>query len=134
MKDFRSLHVWQRSHDLVLQVYRATASFPSEEMFGLRSQLRRSVASVPTNIAEGCGRGADADFARFVQIALGSASETEYQLLLAKDLGFLDGRRHETLTNETQEVKRMLSGLRNRLRRKKTVARLVPGPGAGAES
>ena len=123
MKDFRSLQVWQRSHALVLEIYRVTKEFPGDEAFGLRAQLRRAAASVPTNIAEGCGRGGDSDFARFVQIALGSASETEYHLLLAKDLGYIGDRENGALTQEIQEVKRMLTGLRARLRRKPVSAR-----------
>jgi four helix bundle protein len=124
MKDFRSLQVWQRSHNLVLDVYVVTQSFPSDEMFGLRSQLRRSAASVPANIAEGCGRGGDIDFARFLQIALGSASETEYHLLLAKDLGYIEGTKHDELSGGIREVKRMLVGLRSRLVTSNTQRRL----------
>ena len=87
MQDFRNLSVWRLAHELTLAAYRETSRFPSSEQFGLTSQMRRSAASIATNIAEGCGRGSDADFGRFLQIALGSASELEYQLLLAADLG-----------------------------------------------
>jgi four helix bundle protein len=73
-----------------LAVYKITAQFPKEELYGLTSQIRRASMSIPTNIAEGCGQNTDAQFARFLQIALGSASETEYQLLLSHDLGFLN--------------------------------------------
>ena len=89
MKDFRQLKVWEKAHQLALQVYKTTVNFPREELYGLTSQIRRSSMSIPTNIAEGCGRHTDAEFARFLQIAMGSASETEYQLLLARDLEFL---------------------------------------------
>ena len=92
MKDFRDLKAWERAHPLTLAIYRATRAFPREELYGLTSQLRRGATSVSSNIAEGCGRGSDADFARCLQIAMGSASEVEYQLLLARDLagpGFL---------------------------------------------
>ncbi|HEX6837928.1 MAG TPA: four helix bundle protein, partial [Polyangia bacterium] len=89
MQDFRDLKVWQRAHELTLAIYRATATFPSEERFGLTSQMRRSAASVPANIAEGRCRGSDADFGRFLRVALGSAAETEYHLILAGDLGLL---------------------------------------------
>jgi four helix bundle protein len=89
MKDFRQLKVWEKSHQLALAIYKATKEFPKEELYGLTSQIRRSSMSVPTNIAEGCGRNTDADFARFLQIAMGSASETGYQLILAHDLEFL---------------------------------------------
>ncbi|HRJ76165.1 MAG TPA: four helix bundle protein, partial [Anaerolineales bacterium] len=82
MKDFRQLKVWEKSHQLALAVYKVTKSFPKEELYGLTTQIRRASMSIPTNIAEGCGRNTDADFARFLQIAMGSASETEYQLIL----------------------------------------------------
>jgi four helix bundle protein len=85
MKDFRQLKVWEKAHQLALEVYNATKGFPKEELYGLTSQIRRSSMSIPTNIAEGCGRNTDADFARFLQMAMGSASETEYQLILARD-------------------------------------------------
>jgi four helix bundle protein len=134
MKDFRSLNVWQRSHSLVLDVYRVKMSFPSDEAFGLRSQLRRSAASVPANIAEGCGRGADADFARFVQIALGSASETEYHLLLAKDLGYIEMSNHEDLSNDVREVKKMLTGLRSRLAKSRSHKGYRAAASAGVKS
>ena len=77
MKDFRQLQVWEKSHQLALGVYKATQDFPKEELYGLTSQIRRASTSIPTNIAEGCGRGTDPEFARFLQIAMGSASETE---------------------------------------------------------
>lgn len=122
MKDFRDLSVWRKSHDLTLSVYHATRGFPKEEMFGLTSQIRRSSASIPANIAEGCGRGGDADFNRFLQMAMGSASETEYHLVLARDLGLLKGEGFEQLMNKLVEVKRMLSALICKLRidRRKT--------------
>jgi four helix bundle protein len=76
MKDFRQLKVWEKAHQLAVAVYKETKGFPKEELYGLTSQIRRSSMSIPTNIAEGCGRNTDADFARFLQIAMGSASET----------------------------------------------------------
>jgi four helix bundle protein len=88
MKDFRQLKVWEKAHHLALEVYKATAIFPKEELYGLTSQLRRAGVSIPTNIAEGCGRNTDAYFARFLQIAMGSASETEYEIILAFDWDF----------------------------------------------
>jgi four helix bundle protein len=116
MKDFRQLKVWEKSHQLALAIYKATKEFPKEELYGLTSQIRRSSMSVPTNIAEGCGRFTDADFARFLQMAMGSASEAEYQLILAHDLDFLPKDTYEKLRNEVEEVKRMLASLLKTLR------------------
>ena len=116
MKDFRQLKVWEKAHQLALAVYKATKGFPKEELYGLTSQIRRSSMSVPTNIAEGCGRNTDADFARFLQIAMGSASETEYQLILAHDLQFLPKDSYEKLHNDVEEVKRMLASLLKTIR------------------
>jgi four helix bundle protein len=116
MRDFTQLKVWERSHRLTLAVYKATAALPKEEQYGLKSQIRRSCASVPANIAEGCGRGTNADLARFLQIALGSASELQYHLLLAHDLSYLNTRSHERLTKEVTEIKRMLTSFIENLR------------------
>ena len=116
MKDFRQLKVRERSHQLALAVYKATKEFPKEELYGLTSQIRRSSMSILTNIAEGCGRNTDKGFARVLQIALGSASETEYQLILACDLGFLANDSCEQLHNEVEEVKRMLASLLKTIR------------------
>ena len=116
MKDFRQLKVWEKSHQLALSVYKATKEFPKEELYGLTSQIRRASMSIPTNIAEGCGRNTDKEFARFLQIAMGSASETEYQLILARDLEFLPTDSYEKLHNEVEEVKRMLASLLKTLR------------------
>lgn len=116
MKDFRQLKVWEKSHQLVLAVYKATKEFPKEELYGLTSQIRRASTSIPTNIAEGCGRNTDADFARFLQMAMGSASETEYQLLLSLDLGFLNKEQYDKLNPDVIEVKRMLASLLKTLR------------------
>ena len=109
MKDFRELKVWEKSHSLTMAVYRATAGFPKDEVYGLTSQLRRSCASIPADIAEGCGRRGDAELARFLQIAMGSASELEYHLLLSRDLGYLNPTEYEPLSKETTEVKKMLT-------------------------
>ncbi len=116
MRDFRKLKVWGRGHRLTLAVYRTTAAFPREELYGLTSQMRRSCAAIPANVAEGCGRGSNADLARFLQIALGSASELEYHPLLARDLSYLNTRDHDRLTGETTEVKRMLTSFVRTLR------------------
>jgi four helix bundle protein len=110
MQDFRNLEVWERAHGLTLRIYRITERFPRTEMFGLASQLRRAAASVGTNLAEGCGR-TQPEFARFVQIALGSASEIEYQLLLAHDLGFVAASEYQECSSEAIRIKRMLTSL-----------------------
>lgn len=116
MKDFRTLQVWEKAHALTLAVYQASAAFPQAELFGLTSQIRRASASVPANIAEGCGRDGDAELRRFMQIALGSASELDYHLLLAHDLGYLPGDQYDTLAQDVLEVKRMLGGFIQRLK------------------
>ncbi|GAC1491536.1 MAG: four helix bundle protein [Chamaesiphon sp.] len=116
MKDFRELKVWQKSHELTLGVYQVTVLFPQEERYGLTSQIRRAVASIPANIAEGCGRGTDADFARFLQIAMGSSSELEYHFLLAHDLDFLDKSNYERLNSQLVEIKRMLNSFIQKLK------------------
>lgn len=116
MKDFRELKVWEKGHRMTLAVYRATATFPRDELYGLTNQIRRSCASVPANIAEGCGRGSDADLARFLKVAAGSASELEYHILLANDLGLLEARQYEHLTAAVTEVKRMLASFIQKLK------------------
>jgi four helix bundle protein len=110
VQDFRDLKVWAKAHQLALEVYRATAAFPREERYGLTAQMRRCAVSVPSNIAEGCCRS-QGDFGRFMQIAVGSASELQYQLLLAKDLEFLSADQFGLLSGRTIEVKRMLAAL-----------------------
>lgn len=116
MKDFRKLKVWEKSHHLALSVYQATSSFPDHERYGLTSQLRRAAVSIPTNIAEGYGRGGDTEFARFLQIASGSAAELQYQLILSHELDFLDTNDFERLTNDVIEVKKMLNALIQKLK------------------
>jgi four helix bundle protein len=108
MRDFQELKVWQKAHQVALDVYRHSKGFPADERFGLTAHLRKSVTSVPSNIAEGCGRGGDKELARFLGIAAGSASELEYQLLLARDLGYLPSDDHAHLTEQVTEVRRML--------------------------
>jgi four helix bundle protein len=116
VQDFRQLKVWQEAHAIVLDVYRWTVPFPKEELFGLTSQMRRAAVSVAANIAEGCGRGSDADFARFLQLAMGSASETEYHVMLASELGFLNHEASRQLQERIIQVKRMLGTLLRRVR------------------
>lgn len=116
MRDFRTLSVWEKAHRFTLSIYGMTGTFPKEEMFGLTSQLRRSCASIPANIAEGCGRSTDTDFARFLQIAFGSACEVEYLLFLANDLNYISLSDHEKRNGDLIEIKKMLSALISKLR------------------
>lgn len=108
MRDFRELKVWQKAHQVALDVYRSSKDFPADERFGLTAHLRKSATSVPSNIAEGCGRDGEKELGRFLSIAAGSASELEYQLLLAHDLGYLPAEAHRSLAEQVAEVKRML--------------------------
>jgi four helix bundle protein len=111
VKDFRTLKVWEKSHQVTLDVYKVTADFPKDERFGLVSQLRRCAASVPSNIAEGCGRRGNGEFHKFLQIATGSANELEYQILLARDLSYLQTTAYQELNGKIIEVQKMLAGL-----------------------
>lgn len=97
MRDFKELEVWVLGHELALKMYKVTAEFPKEELYGLTSQMRRSSQSIPTNIAEGCGRNSEKELLRFCSIAMGSASELEYQLLLSRDLKFINSEVYEEL-------------------------------------
>jgi four helix bundle protein len=115
MKNFRDLQVWSKAHAVTLSVYRATAGFPKEELFGVTSQMRRCSASIAANIAEGCGRRGNAELHRFLQIALGSASELEYHLLLARDLSYLEASVYEELNSAVEEIKKMLTSLARRV-------------------
>jgi four helix bundle protein len=111
MKDFRDLKVWQSAHQITLSVYRCTRSFPREETYGIVSQLRRCSASVAANIAEGCGRSGNAEFGRFLTMAMGSASELEYFLLLARDLEYLTPEKHAPVAEEVRAMRCMLNRL-----------------------
>ena len=108
MRDFHKLMIWQRSHRLTLEIYKISKTFPKSEIFGLTSQIRRAVSSIPTNIAEGCGRNSSKEFAHFLQIAIGSATEVEYQLLLAHDINYINDDDYQVLTNETVAVRKMI--------------------------
>lgn len=111
MQDFRKLAVWQRSHQLVLQIYRLTAAFPAEERYGLTSQVRRAAVSVPANIAEGSKRRQARDYARFLNISLSSLAEVEYLVILSKELGYLAEADSASLSSEIEHVARMLNSL-----------------------
>jgi four helix bundle protein len=119
---FENLKVWQLSHSLALRIYSITSEFPSEERFGLTSQLRRSATSVAANIVEGCCRQGDSEFKRFLNIARGSCGETIYHLILAKDLSFLYEGHYASLRAGYEEVSRMLNGLVSSLRSQQTTA------------
>ena len=116
MQDFRNLEVWKVAHALTLDTYVSTKLFPKDEQFGLTSQLRRAAVSIEANLAEGCGRGTDADFARFVQLATGSASEVYCHLMICMDLGYLAREDYQRLADRTQQVRRMLIALLKKLR------------------
>jgi len=120
VQDFRNLLVWRKAHRLTLDVYAVFSKPKPWPQQVVRYQLLRSAASIPANLAEGCGRTGDPEFRRFVRIALGSAAETEYHLLLARDLGLLPEPTYETLAESAVEIKRMLTGLAASLGRRKT--------------
>jgi four helix bundle protein len=116
MRDFKELKVWEKAHVLTLSIYESTRGFQRSEDFGLTAQVRRSSASIPTHIAEGCGRNSRKGFAPFLHIAIGSANEVEYQLLLARDLGYLPATRHPDLDRQVADIRRMLVRLADRVR------------------
>ncbi len=116
MIDFKTLRVWEAFHEITLRVYKMTQQFPSEELYGLTVQMRRSAASVPTNIAEGCGRHTDPDLAKFLTIAMGSASELEYQLLLARDLKYIEPDDYQNIIQQLITAKRMLNTFLQKVR------------------
>lgn len=116
MQDFKKLNVWEKSHQMNMAVYRATQSFPKEEIYSLVSQMRRAAVSIPANIAEKCGRYTSGDLVRFLDIAMGSGSELEYYLLMAHELGYLDQDTHDSLERQLLGVKRMLNALIHKIR------------------
>ncbi|MGB8770434.1 MAG: four helix bundle protein [Candidatus Korobacteraceae bacterium] len=116
MRNYEDLEVWQKAHALTIKVYRVTDSFPRSEMFGLTSQVRRSASSIGANLAEGCGRWGDAELGRYVQIAMGSASELQNHMGLAKDLQFLSLAEYATILNKLTSIRQMLTAFLQRLR------------------
>lgn len=116
MRNHEDLEVWQRAHRLTLDIYRATEGFPRAEVFGLRSQIRRSAGSIGANLAEGCGRWSDGELARYLQIAMGSASELQNHLRLAKDLDFLEASEYSHLLKDLTSTRQMLTAFLQRLR------------------
>ncbi|MEA2024952.1 MAG: four helix bundle protein [Actinomycetota bacterium] len=111
MHNHQQLDVWQESRRFVAHVYSLTRAFPSDERFGLASQLRRASVSIPSNIAEGAGRGGDRSFAQFLRIASGSASETETQLQIARDLDFGATVVIDAAIGDVRRIRKMLWGL-----------------------
>ena len=116
MKDFRILKVWEKAHRLTLNIYEKTKDYPKNELYGLTSQIRRAAISIPTNISEGCGRSNGKDFARFLQIAMGSASELEYLVFLSKELELIEKTTFTDLNLKIIEIKKMLTSLMKKLR------------------
>ncbi len=116
MKDFRNLKVWQEAHQLSLAVYRVTKDFPRDEQYGLTSQIRRSSFSVGANISEGCGKDTDADLKRYLQIAMGSSSELENYLILARDLEYIHKEEYDSLQSALVNVRKMLNAFIQRLK------------------
>ncbi|MFN8432341.1 MAG: four helix bundle protein [Spirosomataceae bacterium] len=117
MKNFKNLSVWEKSHQLTLNIYKQTIHFPSHELYGLVSQIRRSSVSIPSNIAEGSGRDSDPEFARFLTIAHGSASELSYQLFLSFELGYFNHEIYKTLESNLTEVQKMLNSFIQKLKK-----------------
>lgn len=115
MRDFKKYDIWQLSHELTLEVYKITTLFPKEEMYGLTSQIRRASSSIPTNISEGCGRNSDAEFNQFLNIALGSALETEYLLILSKDLAYLKNDVFLNMESKINVIKSKIYNLKQKL-------------------
>ena len=117
MKDYRKLVVWERAHKLTMFIYKLTRAFPKEEQYGLVSQIRRAATSTPTNIAEGCGTNTQPDFARYLQHAFGSMQEVQYLSFLSFELKYLDREDYIVLDNDISEVKAMLVGLIQKVRK-----------------
>ncbi len=116
MKDFRTLKVWEKSHALTLAIYKATEAFPKQELYSLTNQIQRAAVSIPANIAEGCGKDSDAELKRYFTIAMGSASELEYLLLLAHDLGYLQEKLYQSMQTELVETRKMLNAFIQKLK------------------
>ena len=115
MRDFKKYDIWKLSHHFTLEVYNITKSFPKDELYGITSQMRRASASIPTNISEGCGRYSDAEFNRFLTIAMGSASEVEYLILLSKDLNYITESQYIQLDSGINTIKKKTYTLKQKL-------------------
>jgi len=118
MSDYKKLKVWEDAHKFTIDIYRITKKFPKNEQYGLTSQIRRSASSIPTNIVEGSGQLNNGNLIRFLGIAKGSAFETEYQLMLSRDLGYIGDDEYKVLDKKIQSIIRMLTGLIRSLKSK----------------
>ena len=116
MKDFRSLKVWEKAHSLTLAIYKSTEQFPKQELYSLTNQVQRAAVSIPANIAEGCGKDSDAELKRYFSIAMGSSSELEYLLLLARDLGYLQPNIYQSMQSDLVETRKMLNAFIQKLK------------------
>ena len=125
MQNFKDLIVWEKAHQLTVKIYLESKNFPKEELYSLTNQLRRASSSVPANIAEGCGKNSQADLANFLNISLGSANETEYFLILSKDLKYLGEETFAKLSDNINEVKAMLISLIAKVRNKRAANQLT---------
>jgi four helix bundle protein len=117
MKDFRNLKVWEKGHKITMAIYKETKKFPKEELYGLVSQMRRAATSITTNIAEGCGKHTEKEFANYLQISMGSASEVEYLVFLSGELGYITTDNTQELIKRITEIKKMLASLLKNIRR-----------------
>jgi four helix bundle protein len=133
VRNYEDLEVWQRANALTVRVYRITDNFPRSEMFGLTSQIRRASNSIGANLAEGCGRWGDAELARYVQIAMGSASELQHHLRLARDLGFLRPTDHTGALDDLTSVRQMLTAFLQKLRGVRDTQKSTSPPPANSE-
>lgn len=115
MHKFKELQIWKRSRLFCSEIYAVTVNFPDSEKFGITNQLRRASVSIPSNIAEGSSRKSNKDFSRFLEITLGSAYEIETQLLIAYDLGFIEENELHKLSNELEEIIKMISKFKSKL-------------------
>ncbi len=116
MQNYKDLKVWEKSHHFTLKIYESTKKFPKDELYALTSQLRRASSSIPANIAEGCGKMTKQDFAKYLNIALGSSNESEYFIILSKDLNYLSQEDFDILSSLINEIKGMLIALINKVR------------------
>jgi four helix bundle protein len=116
MQNYKELKVCEKAHQFTVKIYEATKEFPREEIYGVTSQMRRAASSMPANIAEGCGKFTQLDLAKFLNIALGSANESEYFVLLSKDLSYMSIKNFDMLNKLINEIKAMLISLINKVR------------------